>query len=224
MSPCVCFGMHLLTDSDRARITEAVTRAEERTSGEIVPVIVKRSAPYRVVSYRAGVSGAVLGALLHELIVLGWDGWGLPLLLSDGALFLWMLGFGVLLGWAAQRIGFLFRHVAGGGLIDFAVHQRAETAFLEEEVFATRERTGILLLVSLDEHRVEVLGDSGINRLVAPEDWGDVVEAVIRGMRAGRLADGLVSAIDACGALLERKGVARRDDDSDELSNAPRVQ
>ena len=40
----------------------------------------------------------------------------------------------------------------------------AMAAFVEEEVFSTRDRTGILLFLSLFEHRVVVLGDSGINQ------------------------------------------------------------
>lgn len=216
--------MNLFTDADRKRIVEAVAQAESRTSGEIVPVIVQRSGAYRVVPYRAGVMGAVVGALLHEVVTLGYDGWGVPMLLSDGALFFWMLAFGLMAGFLVPRIPVLFRTVAGGELMDLAVHARASQAFLTEEVFATRDRTGILLFLSLDEHRVEVLGDNAINAAVEPDDWGDVISDIVQGVRSGDAVGGLERAISRCGDLLERKGVEIKDDDTDELSNDLRIQ
>jgi putative membrane protein len=216
--------MKLFTDADRARIAEAVQAAEARTSGEIVPVIVQRSSSYGIVAYRLAISGAVFGALLHELVKIGYDGWGLPLLLSDTALFFWMLLFGLLSAWLGPRLPAVLRLFAGSALLDERVHMRAQMAFLSEQVFATRDRTGILLLVSLDEHRVEVLGDSGINERVEASDWADVVEDVVKGITSGRAVDGLTAAIERCGRLLEEKGVAPRRDDTDELSNAPRIQ
>lgn len=216
--------MKLFTDTDRAQIAQAVETAESRTSGEIVPVIVQRSSSYGVVSYRLAIAGAVFGALLHELVKIGYNGWDLPFLLTDAALFFWMLAFGLLSAIVGPKISGVLRLFAGSEMLDERVHQRAQMAFLSEQVFATRDRTGILLLVSLDEHRVEVLGDKGINERVEASDWADVVEDIVKGIRSKTPVDGLVAAIERCGHLLEEKGVARRFDDTDELSNAPRIQ
>jgi putative membrane protein len=122
-----------------------------------------------------------------------------------------------------QWVPALRRLLAGEELIDRRVTQRALQAFIEEEVFATRERTGILIFLSLMEHEVRVLGDAGINARVAQAEWEEVVRLITQGMRRGRAAEGLVEAIAQCGALLERCGVARRADDTDELGNAPRT-
>jgi putative membrane protein len=103
------------------------------------------------------------------------------------------------------------------------VSQRAAEAFIAEEVFQTRDRTGILLFFSLLEHRVLVVGDSGINAKVEKQDWDDVVTTVIEGMKAGTPAEGLIKAIGMCGELLQRQGVRRRADDSDELSDGLRM-
>ena len=93
---------------------------------------------------------------------------------------------------------------------------------MDEEVFDTRERTGILIFVSLFERRVEVVGDSGINARVDPDDWVHVVEDILVGVRKGQMAEGFVKAINRCGALLEEKGVEIREDDSNELSDSVR--
>ena len=103
------------------------------------------------------------------------------------------------------------------------VHRRAALAFLDEEVFDTRDRTGILIFVSLFEHRIEVLGDTGINAKVQPEEWVEVVDLIREGILARDLAGGLVSGIERCGDLLNRRGVAVRPDDTDELHDGVRV-
>jgi putative membrane protein len=96
-------------------------------------------------------------------------------------------------------------------------------AFVEEEVFATRDRTGILLFISLLEHRIEVLGDTGINEKVDTDEWVDVVLHIREGIRQGKLAEGLVEAIGMCGKLLERGGVTLREDDINELPDKVRL-
>jgi len=117
----------------------------------------------------------------------------------------------------------LRRILAGGALMRHRVSQRATEAFLAEEVFDTRDRTGILIFVSLFERQVLVVGDSGINERVKQEEWDDVVQTIIQCIRRGSYADGLVEAIGKCGTLLERRGVERRSDDTDELRDELRM-
>jgi len=85
-------------------------------------------------------------------------------------------------------------------------------------VVETRERTGILLYVSLLEHRVEVLADRGIHERVEPGTWDGVVARVLDGIRTGRAEAGLVDAITHCGELLAQHFPVQPDD-SDELPN-----
>jgi putative membrane protein len=103
------------------------------------------------------------------------------------------------------------------------VHQRATEAFLSEEVFNTRDRTGILIFLSLLERKVLVLGDSGINARVQQSDWHDIVQRVVSGIRSGKPAEGLTDAIHQCGLLLQKHGIAIRPDDKDELSDSLRT-
>ncbi len=58
------------------------------------------------------------------------------------------------------------RLVASKNRIGEAVHIFALASFSEHGLHYTREHTGILILVSLLEHRVEVLADRGINAKV----------------------------------------------------------
>ncbi len=211
-----------LSDTDLDRIRAAVAEAERRTSGEIVPYLVERSGGYEVAVWR-GASMAALGAMLAAVLVLQvYDGWGLGWLYASWGLALVASLAGVagaLLATAAP----VKRVLAGEARLARRVHRRASIAFLEEEVFSTRDRTGILLFVSLFEHRIEVLGDTGINEQVSADEWIEVVDTVRRGIKQGRLADGLVEAIGRCGKLLEEKGVAIKPDDTDELPDSIRL-
>lgn len=210
----------LFSNSDLERIAEAVKIAEGKTSGEIVPFVVERSDAYESALWRGGfaLSASVwLGIVLWYELSSTW--FSLRLLEILMALFL------------AQAIGMLLvlfvpawrRFFAGEDARARAVKQAAQAAFLSEEVFKTRERTGILIFMSLLERRVEVLGDAGINAKVAQTEWEDVVQTIVASMRAQQPAEGLIAAIQKCGALLQRQGVLRRVDDADELSNTLRM-
>lgn len=210
----------LFSEADRARIQAAVHDAEGKTSGEIVPFVVERSDGYEAADWRGG---ALLGtaiacaaAAVHELtnIWLPFNFAGLILIVIvafiGGMLMVrYIPGFKRLFT-ASDEMG---HHVA----------RRAAEAFIAEEIFRTRERTGILLFVSLLERRVLVVGDSGINARVQKSDWDGIVATIVDGLKKGTPAEGLVRAIGACGDLLERHGVARRSDDTDELSDGLRT-
>jgi len=167
--------------------------------------------------------GVIPGLLAHEWLVLGSSDWGMsawsaqimPLTMIFGAL---------LFAGAAWALPALQRFLIPADRLIESVHARAQQAFLENEVFRTRERTGILIFVSLFEHRVEVVGDAGINAKVDADDWADVVADVVGGIKSGDPTTGMVSAIERCGQLLEKAGVTRREDDEDELPNAPQIQ
>ena len=208
---------------DQDRIRDAVGRAEERTAGEIVPVVVPRSDDYEVAVWR-GVGAATLLVLTGVLLTLQfYDGWGLGWLFAPWGVALSVLVAGTVGGVLSRYVYPLQRLLVGSDRLDETVHRRAMQAFVEEEVFDTRDRTGILLFVSLREHRIEVVGDVGINQQVEPDDWVDVVARIQRGIQNSNLTEGLVEAVEMCGRLLERKGVEIRPDDANELTDRVRT-
>lgn len=213
----------LIDRLDEPRVRAAVEQAEERTAGEIVPVVVPRSDTYEVVVWRgAGIASLlVLTAVL--LVLQFYEGWGLGWLYTPWGVVVSALGGGVAGALLAHYVAPLQRLLAGHDLLDETVHRRALQSFVEEEVFDTRDRTGILLFVSLWEHRIEVIGDAGINAHVEPDDWLEVVARIRKGIRNENLTDGLVEAIEMCGRLLERRGVDIRPDDKNELPNTIRT-
>lgn len=212
----------LFTQTELDKIKKAVSEAEERTSGEIVPFIVQRSDRYDVTLWRGAVLLAILSMCVAGLVRVFYDGWGYNWLYSAQGMAFLVVCAGVLGGILGGYVPYFKRLLAGEGLLARTVHNRAMRAFVEEEVFNTRDRTGILLFISMLEHRIEVLGDEGINRKVSADDWTEVVASIRNGIKQNKVADGMVEAIEICGRLLERRGVEIQDDDTDELSNEVR--
>ncbi len=208
----------LMTEAELNRVKEAVASAEKKTSGEIVPYIVPQSAQHEVAVWRA----AGVFALLAYAVILGirwFSGWGGTPLTEGITPVLLMIITGVIGAALAHWVPASKRFFAGKNRLALATHQRAMQAFIEKEVFLTRERTGIILFVSLLEHRIEVVGDTGINAKVDSEDWVGIVATIQRHMKAGKLTEGLVEGIQKCGYLLEKAGVAIRPDDTNELAD-----
>lgn len=209
----------LFSDADLEAIRAATANAEEKTSGEIVPYLVERISDHPEVHYKGAAFGMLLTSLLAGALH-GYGGfWG-------GAGFAWITlptVAGLVAGWWLAAIPAVGRKLIRDQDMDRRVRLRAEAAFLEEEVFRTRERTGILVFVALWEHRAVILGDEGIHRSVPEGTWQQLVDDMVAGIRDGRATEALVDVIDRCGELLEQRAVERRPDDEDELSNAPRL-
>jgi putative membrane protein len=210
----------LFTETERRAIADAAANAEGSTSGEIVPYVVGACDDYPETGWKAAVLGALAGGgggvAVHYL---GGFWGGSPWLWVILPLLVCAVAAAVLARWSDD----LRRWLIGNRVLDLRARQRAETCFLDEEVFATRDRTGILIFVALFERRVVVMGDAGINRAVPEGAWNHVVDDLIAGIRAGRPAAALTAAIGECGRLLREHRLEIRPDDTDELANELRI-
>ncbi|MDB5035421.1 MAG: hypothetical protein JWQ98_2662 [Chlorobi bacterium] len=201
------------------RIAEAVRRAEKNTRGEIVPYVVPRSDRYPESIWRAAAIGITISLLILGTLPLVTSLW-LPFGAAMTAVI--AIGAGILLGLIVTLAPALQPLIAGRMAVRHRVAQRAAEAFIAEEVFATRDRSGILIFLSLLERRVIVLGDSGINAVIAPEEWNGIVDKIVAGIRSRRGADGLIEAIGECGRLLKERGFEIAPDDLNELPDTLR--
>jgi len=205
---------------EQEAIKAAVADAERSTSGEIVAYVVERSDTYEEAEWRGG---AFLGSLVVLATILLHDvaaDWPSPLV--AGTLLGGVIGFGVGM-LLVKFIPPLTRIFTGRGIMERRVGARAAEAFVSEEVFNTRDRTGVLIFVSLLEHIVLVVGDSGITSRVGLEAWSGLVETVLKGIRAGKPAEGLTAAVRQAGEILRTHGVDVRADDANELRDNVRL-
>lgn len=204
------------SQADREAIRAATAAAEQRTAGELVVYVSERCDPHPEVAWKAALIGGAVGALCAAAAVWRFGGWGAP----DYAWMLIGLQLGLLVGWIASRFDRVARRLIDDDALSSRVEGRAAEAFLEEQVFATSERTGVLIFVALFEHRVLVLADQGINERVDATAWDDISNELAFGIRRGTPAPALIRAVERCADLLSEHGVAA--DAANQLSNEPR--
>ncbi len=199
----------LFSDEEIQRIESAVQQAEKRTSGEIVPMVVDESYDYP----RAEILGAGFFSLATA-VTLSWAFLGESLWH-----FLWIFALTYLPFKKLIRIlPGLRRLLIRPDEIDAEVEEKAMVSFLEQGLHHTRDETGILILISLFEHRVYVLADRGINDVVPTGTWDGVVQTITEGLHKGETCQALCNAVDQCGKLLEDYFPVK-DDDTNELPN-----
>lgn len=193
----------IFTAEREKRVEEAIGRAESMTSGEIVPMVVDQSDAYLHVDF--------IGALIVQFAAFLAAIWLLPVFDYLSILAIQVLG--LIVGFLAFRyLAPLKRICLSPKIAEEEVFEKALRVFRELELNRTAERTGILILVSLLEHRVQVLADSGINARVKSGTWDEVVEIVLEGIKGGDLCQGLCDAIERCGEILAHDFPVQPDD------------
>lgn len=214
-----------LDEKDHALVSAAVKAAEEHTSGEIVTIVARRSDAYHDVGL-SWASAAMFIALafaaafprpLRELIgalLADWDHQ-----LADWKMLTGLLGL-LILVWLTVRylLAIMPLRMAMTPRATKArrVRRRAVLLFRTAAEARTRGRTGILLYLSLDEHRAEIVADAAINAKVTPQVWGDAMVALVADLRAGRPGEGMAAAVRQVGAVLAAH-FPREADDINEL-------
>lgn len=214
-----------MTSADHDRISVAVAAAESRTAGEIVTIVTPQSDSYRDVAIMWAALAALLALAALELAPDFYLG------LADRAFGLWatewtpraVLGLALIVAtlkftgmllvqaWTPLRLLLVPKPVKTA-----RVHARALTCFKVGAERRTHGRTGILIYLSMAEHRAEIIADEAIAGKVDAAVWGDAMAAMLEHIRDGRVADGMIAAVDKVGAVLAEH-FPRAEDDTNEL-------
>jgi putative membrane protein len=199
--------MRPFTPEEHAAISNAISRAEEHTSGEIVVVVARASAGYRTFALMC----AALIALAVPLPFIYFSKWPVEYIYLAQ-----MIVFAVaatLSQWGPLRIA-----ITHGSIKRNRAHQRAIEQFLVQNLHTTLGRTGVLIYVSIAERYAEVIADDGIYRKVTPEVWDALIAALTVNIGRGAHVEGFVAAIETCGAILAEH-FPPETGDRDELPN-----
>ncbi|HTF22236.1 MAG TPA: TPM domain-containing protein [Chryseolinea sp.] len=210
---------------DLQRIKDAVAKAEGNISGEIVPVMVERSGRYVSAHYMS----AILGASFAFVAMIVFDRYVFSnasnALFYDPVFIFFVVTAAGFIGGVIPRFSDpLKRLLTGKTHLGVAAQQRAENAFLEEQVFNTRQRTGIMIFISFFEHKVIVMADKGISSVVDKSRWDEIVADLIGHIRQEKVVEGLEKAIARCGSILLEKGFKKSEDDTNELRDDLRLE
>lgn len=215
----------MMNEADHQRVSKAVHDAEMGTAGEIVTIITDVSDRYLDIALWWSISIAVLalaGLAAFPALYLEFVGW-----LSGGWIVEWTLAEAFELALAVVVLKFLavrlifqwmpLRILLTPGIVKAErVRRRAIRYFKVGAERRTSGRTGILIYLSMAEHRAEIVADEAIHGKVAPEAWGEAMAKLVGEVREGRVADGMVAAIGDVGAILATH-FPRAADDKNEL-------
>ncbi len=203
----------------RDAVEQAVKRAESRTAAEVVCVVATESGRYDRAESLVGVVFALFGLAAADV---AWNarlpngGWGepAPLLLLAAAV---IVGFvsGVLLASVVHRLRRVF---VSQRELDEEVEAGADRAWVRTGAGATKKRSGVLVYVSLFEHRVVVRLDEAVRAAAGEAFARELCAKAVEGLKAGKREAVLVELIDAVSAALAEK-LPARPGEGDELPN-----
>lgn len=214
-----------LNADDHQRISKAVAAAEAHTSGEIVTILADQSSSYEDVAlaWAALAAFAALTAIalfpnfyMARLawLVGSWNReWNAPAAFAVAA-FVGAMKFAAV--WLLQLWRPLKFLLVPPPVKSARVRRRAVTCFRVGADRRTQGRTGILIYLSMREHRAEIVADEAIAAKIDADIWADAMEAMLVELKAGLIADGMIAAIDRVGRILAEH-LPRSGDDMNEL-------
>jgi putative membrane protein len=205
----------ILSENDRIRLDRLIADAEKRTKAQIVLAAIKRSDSYAELPWKAFASGASIAGLLvfaYDLLLPGWIS-NTTILISIAA----TLAAGAVLALLAVMLPgfarlFLSRHRA-----EVEARQYAESLFLSREKFATKARTGLLLLVSMFERQVVILPDKGIRDRLDADALRNIIALISKPLAQKQVRSALELGLEEFIKILEPCAPAGTP--QDELSN-----
>ncbi len=214
-----------LTEADQDRVSSAVTAAEAHTSGEIVPVLADRSDGYTDVALLWAVAVAFTAMAfvtafptfttgLVDRILGHWSHVWTPgelLTLVTGVGLAKFLGMWAIQLWQPLKFALIPKPVKVARVRDAAIRH-----FKVGADRRTHGRTGVLLYLSMREHRAEIVADEAIATQVDAEVWGKAMADMLAQIAQGHVAEGLAVGIQDVGEVLAEHFL-RAEDDVNEL-------
>jgi putative membrane protein len=215
----VTISAKLLSDDEAEAVEARSAAAESRVGIQMVAAIVDKADAHVELPWKAFAIAAALA--------------GLALVIADAMRPQWLtanvalieavtiLGAGGASALLAIFIPAYARLFLRSTRRDFAVRRRAEALFLEHELFRTRERNGVLIMVSGFERKVEILADVGLHPRVSEPEWRAIITCMVPLLRDRRFADALQAGIAGVESLLAAKRFKATPGASNELPDRP---
>jgi putative membrane protein len=180
-----------LSQQDRDAISAIIRAAEAKTSGEIVCVLAETSSDARALPILVA---AIVALALPWLL----DAW--TVMTVHRILSLQILAFVVLvpvLCLPAIRVALLPRRARRA-----AAHRAALEQFVIRGIARKKDRSGVLIFVSLAERYARIIADEGIASRVPQSEWQIAIDTLVEHIGDGRIAEGFIDAIERCGSVL----------------------
>jgi uncharacterized membrane protein len=97
-------------------------------------------------------------------------------------------------------------------------YERAIICFADLKMHQTKLRNGVLVYVAFNDHKFAIIGDEGINKLVADNFWDSTKNLMLEKFKIGELVNGISVGVIEAGKQL-KKYFPYRENDINELSD-----
>jgi putative membrane protein len=202
------------TEDQSAKIKEKIEQLEKNTGIELVTVVVDKCDVYPEIPWKAfalGVAFSAFAVTIHAFINPDWI-----TVLREPLMAILVLGVGAVAALLTTFWPWFARLFLDRSRAALETEQHARSLFLEREIFNTRKRNGLMLLVGLFEHQVVALPDKGVSSRVEPESFQEVISAMRSGLRQGDRYQALITGLSTLEKRLITagfKGVEGADDE-----------
>lgn len=190
----------LITDKDVEALEQKIARIENLCDVEIVPVIVRSSSNYPQTRITLALVMLLLMLGLWSALGLHWHWDGMVL----ASIYLGVVSLMVFVGAPLlARFGWVQMVMSHKDLEREQCWKRSEIEFYSGRISKTKHENGLLIYISLLEHRVIVKGDESIYKKLEESVWDEAVQKIIQGIRKKQMAQGLSDALDMMENLLK---------------------
>lgn len=205
-------------DHDAAPIAARVAALERARGVEVVTASIARADVYMELPWRAGALAASVTALVLAIGDVLRPDWATSTTLLIALATVMLVGAGVAL--LAIFVPPFARLFLSKHRQETEVRQFAQAFFLERQLFRTRKRLGVLILVAKFERRVEVIADIGFDGRIAAAEWGSIIPPMVPLLRDRRPHDALLAGVEALDKLLAMRGFSGDGSSANELPDA----
>lgn len=208
-----------LLPAESGAIDQRIATVEARTGVQVLTAVVPRSDSYVELPWKAFALGASLAALAVAVFDVQLEPWvtaGTALVHA-----LAILGSGAACALLAVFVPSFARWFLRESHRHAAVKEHAQSLFLKHELFRTRRRTAVLILVSRFERVVEILPDTGFHGRIGEAEWRQVIDAMAPHLREARPFHALEAGIAGVESLLVSRGFHAEGHATNELPNRP---
>ncbi|MET0607092.1 MAG: hypothetical protein ABWZ80_11585, partial [Beijerinckiaceae bacterium] len=180
------------SDEDRARVAAAIAGAEAATAAEIICVVMRATGAYWATPALWAIFAAI--AVAWPLVWLTEFSASVILLALTASFILFTL----LLAFPLRRRAAMTPR----WIRRMQARLAARAHFSAQGLHRTEGRTGVLIFVAAAEQYAEILADDAIAAKVDDETWRETIAALLDALAKDRASDGLVMAVERCGAIL----------------------
>ena len=98
--------------------------------------------------------------------------------------------------------------------------ERCRDLLHELGLTSTQGRTGVIILITVQDHKAAIFGDEAIDRILGHQGWEEIIQKMMQGFKKGEPCEALALAISDLAAHLQECFPCKTGD-VNELSNEP---